>query len=168
MKQLVLGGIALATLALALGCAFVAFWSGAVVIVMLGALWLVGWQRGWTWTNTLALVGNVSMAALNVWLGSAPLVLLFGVVATLAAWDLFSFSMRLRHAPQIIGEAALIKGHLQRLGMVIGIGLLLGIMALTVRLGLSFGWALGLTLLVALGLRWLGRAIQQADEDNTP
>ena len=165
MRRLVVGSIALATLVLALGCAARAFWGGMMVSVLLGALWLVGWQRGWTWTNTLALVGNVSMAALGIFVGSAPLVLLFGVVATLAAWDLFNFSVRLRRAPRIVGEAALIKAHLQRLGLVIGAGLILGALALTVRFGLSFGWALGLTLLVALGLRYLGRMIQQVEED---
>ncbi|HEU5014162.1 MAG TPA: hypothetical protein VFT66_16685, partial [Roseiflexaceae bacterium] len=77
----------LATLVLALGCAMGAFWGGAVIVMLLGALWLLGWRRGWTWTNTLALVGNVSMAALGVWLRIAPLVLLLGVVAALAAWD---------------------------------------------------------------------------------
>lgn len=166
MKQVVIGSIALATLTLALGCAASACWGGAVAVVLLGALWLVGWQRGWAWTNSLALVGNVSVAALGIFMGSAPLMLLLGVVATLAAWDLFSFSMRLRRAPQIMGEAALIKAHLQRLGVVIGAGLILGGLALRARFGLSFGWALGLALLAALSLRYLGRMIQRIEEDN--
>jgi hypothetical protein len=165
MKRLVVGSIVLATLVLALGCAMGAFWGGAVIVMLLGALWLLGWRRGWTWTNTLALVGNVIMAALGVWLRIAPLVLLLGVVAALAAWDLFSFAARLRRTPQVIGEASLVRAHLRRLGMVLGAGLLLGALSLTVRFGLSFGWALGLALLVGLGLRYLGRAIQQVEDE---
>lgn len=165
MRWLASGSMALATLALAFGCAANGFWIGAIVAVLLGALWLAGWPRGWAWANPLALVGNVSTAALGVWLGGAPWALLLGVVATLAAWDLCHFAARLRRTPQIIGEAALITAHLRRLGVVIAAGLLLGILALTLRLGLSFGWALALLLLAALGLRALGRAMQHAGEE---
>jgi hypothetical protein len=166
MNRLAVGSIVLAALVLAIGCGVGAFWGGAVAAVLLGALWLVGWQRDWAWTNTLALAGNVSMAALGILAGSAPIVLMLGVVATLAAWDLFSFSTRLRRTPQVVGAAALVGAHLRRLGMVVGVGLLLGVLSLTVHFGLSFGWALGLALLVALGLRYLGRALRQAEEDH--
>lgn len=165
MRWLASGSMALATLALVLGCAANGFWLGALVAVLLGALWLAGWPRGWDWANPLALVGNVTTAALGVWLGGAPWALLLGVVATLAAWDLCHFAAQLRHTPQVIGEVALVTAHLRRLGVATGAGLLLGGLALTLRLGLSFGPALALLLLAGLGLRALGRAIQHAGEE---
>lgn len=118
----------------------------------LGLLWLIGQWRGWRWSASPGLIGLTGLAAWGVWAQLPAPWLLFGLVAALAAWDLAQFSQRLQQAHQVIGEAALIRVHLQRLLIMAGLSLLLGEIALAVRLDFNLGWALLLGLLLILGL----------------
>ena len=147
----------LATLALALGYADPALWGvGSAVIV--GLLWLTGDWRGWDWTADTCLAGWVGLAAFGAWQELPAGWMLIGVVAALAAWDLAHFAAHLRGAGAIPPPAELTRAHLRRLAIVVAAGLLLGGIALGIRVELTFGWALLAAALAIIGLSRLLRS----------
>jgi hypothetical protein len=74
------------------------------------------------------------------------------VVIALIAWDLDRFNWRMRVAGSVEGADALERRHIQRLLIVSGIGLLLGVVALSVRIRLGFAVAFLLAFLAVAGL----------------
>jgi hypothetical protein len=152
MRLLTLLCASLATFALALGYAGQSLWAGVGIVVVIGLLWLAGDWRGWDWAAEPCLAGWVSMAAFGAWLGLTSGWMLLGVVAALAAWDLAHFTARLRGAGAITPPSELTRNHLRRLAVVAGAGLLLGGIALGVRVELTFGWAILAAALAIIGL----------------
>lgn len=147
--------IGLATLLLALGYALAASWPGAAASLAIGGAWLVGLRRAWPAAGALGLLGLAGAAAAGVALGVAGPLALVAVAAALAGWDLERFAARIRGASG--DTAAVERAHLRQLLGILGAGLLLGALALALRLALSFGAAL---LLAALAIVALGRAFR--------
>ncbi len=158
MRSLTLISATLATFALALGYGGQSLWAGVGIVLVLGLLWLAGDWRGWDWVAEPCLVGWVVLAAFGVWLGVVAGWMLLGVVAALAAWDLSHFAARLRRAGAITPPPGLTRDHLRRLALVAAAGLLLGGIALGIRVELTFGWALLAAALAVIGLSSLLRA----------
>lgn len=154
----------LAALLPAIGYALGGRWVGAVASVALGGLWLAAQQRGWNGVEALGLVGFVSLAAVGVLLGLAAPMLLVGVVVALVAWDLDRFARRLRSAGHVEAERALVRAHLQRVLLAVGLGLLLSLVAGGIQIPLSFGWIVGLAVLAVLGLSRAVRALNREGE----
>jgi hypothetical protein len=146
----------IAALALALGYASQALWAGAGICLAIGLLWLGSRLRGWDWAADPCLAGWAGMAAFGAWQGLPASLLLLAVVAALAAWDLDHFAARLRCAGVIAQRAELGRAHLRQLAIVAGIGLLLGAIALSLRVDLTFGWAI---LIATLAIFSLSRMI---------
>jgi hypothetical protein len=144
-----------AALALALGYAGQALWAGASLCVAIGLVWLAQ-SRGAHWATDACLAGWVGLAAFGAWQGLLAGWMLLGLVAALAAWDLDHFAERLRAAGHVAQRTELTRAHLRRLAIVVGMGLLLGSIALGVRYELTFGWAL---LVAALAIYSLSRLI---------
>jgi hypothetical protein len=148
--------IGLAALALALGYGLGGLAPVVPALVLVGGLWLLAaWQR-WTWAATPGLVLCTAAAGFGVWWGLAADWMLVGLVAALCAWDLDHFRWRLGQVTWS-GEAAerrrmLEWHHLQRLGLVAGLGLLLASISLRLRLRLTFLPAVLLGLLIVWGL----------------
>jgi hypothetical protein len=136
-------------------------WAGALVITALGLLWLLGQRRHAEWLASLVLVFFVGAAVLGIWWESPKILMLIGVVAALAAWDLDHLVHRLRSVKHGEGVRTLERGHIRRLLSVAGLGLLLGAIALVsqVRLGLSLVFLLGLLAMLGLSgaIRFLRR-----------
>ena len=78
--------------------------------------------------------------------------MLFGMSAALAAWDLDYFAQRLRSVEYTTRAHDLERRHLRRLLVVEGLGLLLGAVALGVKVRFSFATACLLGLVAVLGL----------------
>jgi hypothetical protein len=154
----------LATFTLALGYANQALWIGAGIDVAIGLLWLAGDWRGWDWVAGLCLAGWVGLAALGVWQGLPAGWMLIGVVAALAAWDLGHFAARLRTAGTITRPAELTRAHLRQLAIVVAAGLLLGGIALGIRVELTFGWAILTAALAIIGLSSLIRSAGRKEQ----
>jgi hypothetical protein len=153
MKQLAAGCIVLAMVGLALGYEFSLLW----LWVSLGLLWLIGHYGPGEGASTMDLVIFIGAAGYGVWQERPAGWLLVSLVAALVAWDLDHFERRLRRARPETKEADLRRVHLQRLAVVAGLGLGLGWLALGVRVELSLGWAIVLSLLAIIGLsRGLG------------
>ena len=157
--------IGLATGVLALNYALSGLWSGMLLILALGLLWLIGQGRGWGGVASATFVVFVGAAVIGLWLGLAAIWMLLGVVAVLTAWDLDRFAGRLRDVGQVEGVQALERHHLQRLVVVDGLGLLLAAVALRIEINLSFGVTFLLGLLAVLGLsRVIGTLRSASDQ----
>ena len=157
MRPLTLLCAGMATFALALGYAGQALWAGVGVAVAIGLLWLAGDWRGWDWTADACLAGWVGLAAFGAWQELPAGWMLIGLVAALAAWDLSHFAARLRDAGALTPPAELTRAHLRRLAVVAAAGLLLGGIALGIRVELTFGWAILAAALAIIGLSSLIR-----------
>ena len=158
MRPLILLCAGLATFVLALGYIGQSLWAGVGIVVAIGLLWLAGDWRGWDWVAEPCLAGWVGLAAFGAWWGVISGWMLLGVVAALAAWDLSHFAARLRDAGALTPPAELTRAHLRRLAIVAGAGLLLGGIALGIRVELTFGWAILAAALAIIGLSRLLRA----------
>lgn len=144
--------IVLTTGALALAYGLNGSWSIVIAIAVLGGLWLLGQWRGWGWTASAGLACFVIIAAAGLGMRLRDGWMLVSVVGALSAWDLDHFAQQLRESGQIKGARALERHHLQRLLIVDGASLLLGAVALGVRVEFGFGAALLLGVLATLGL----------------
>ena len=124
---------------------------------LLALLWGVGQWRGWVWVASVVLAGLMILAAAGILAGSMPMWMLLGAIAALAAWDLEHFKWRVSGVSRVEGESAFAYAHVRRLGLVLGLGLLLGLFALVWRVQLDLGWAIVLGLLAVISL---GQAIR--------
>jgi hypothetical protein len=131
-----------ATLALAIGYSGQALWAGAGLCIAIGLLWLGSQWRGADWASDPCLAGWVALGAFGAWQALPAGLMLLGIVAALAAWDLDHFASRLRRAGHVAQRPELARAHLRQLAVVAAIGLALGTIALGLRVELTFGWAL--------------------------
>jgi len=161
IRRLCAVSVGLATLCLL--AAFVPYGrqGWALAIALLGVAWLAAPWHGLRWVTTLAWASFTALAALGVLLERPSLWLLSGMVAALLAWDLGHFGDCLDDAAEVRNRAELERAHLARLGATAGLGWLLGVLALSVRLHLNFTGALALALLLVsslgLALRRMGQ-----------
>jgi hypothetical protein len=164
IKMISVVSIVLATLSLAAGYIFAGFWPGAITSIVVGSLWLVALWRSWRPMETLCIILFVGIAALSSWLDVPTGWLLFGIIATLAGWDLGDFAHGFGKTEHVQGYATLQRIHLQRLAVVAGLGLLLGGIALSVELRLNMWWGILLGILVIIGLsQAIGRLRRESD-----
>ncbi|HEU5102774.1 MAG TPA: hypothetical protein VFU22_27320 [Roseiflexaceae bacterium] len=145
-----------ATLVLTLSYAGQALWAGAGIGAAIGLLWSIGQWRGAHWPTDLYLAGWVGLAAFGAWQGVSAGWMLVAMIAALAAWDLDRFAERLHSAGRVIHPTDLARAHLRQLAIVVGVGLVLGFVALGLRIELTFGWAL---LVAGLAIYSLSRLI---------
>lgn len=158
-EKLFIAGVATSAIALALAYSLggLAVWSP--VFVALGALWIVGQRRGQAWTAPLSLLGFIVGAVLGFWAGFLDGLLLLGVVMALGAWDLDDFVRRLQDVERDADVQTLERQHLLRLGIISGVGLLLGWLALNIRVTLNFAAIFALGLVAVFGLSRLVRQL---------
>ncbi|HOT93390.1 MAG TPA: hypothetical protein PLJ78_17315 [Anaerolineae bacterium] len=150
--------------ALALGYALNAQPLIALFFVALGLLWLVAQRYKWLPAASLGLLGVTIGAVLGTWYGVKSGWLLVSVTAGLAAWDLHHFIQHLQTSENPENVRALERAHVWRLGGVVGVGLLLGTLALTIRLTLRFGVILILMWLAFFGLSRLIHYLRQESD----
>ena len=168
---------------LAASAAIVGFWqAGWWLGVALSVGWFAFWvtnvlrqvaeQAGPRSSDRLAVVTPVGLKAGSgswalffyallviyaVGQGVWPGWMIVGLVASLAGWDLEYFIHRLRDVRDPDMVADMIKSHLRRLGLVLGVGLLVTGAVLAVHYRLTFGMAIVVTLLAVVGLtRFIG------------
>jgi len=136
----------------------------AMLLVPGFALWAFSFWRKLSWAawTGFALSGAFSLLAFLAVEGQPVnfYLLLLSVLLSLAGYDLADLESRLG----IVGEteaehAGRIRKHYTRLGLVLASGLLLAVVGFNWEISLSFGWVVGLTLLGALGLGYLARAL---------
>ena len=145
--------ILLGTVSLAIGY----FQGGAsnysLWFLLLAALWLVTHARKWYWFASLALLVIVFAAAYGVWREFPTVWMVLGALGGLLGWDLSDFARRLSYASPMDDTRSLERLHLERVGIVAGLGFGLAILSVVIRVQrLAFEVAVGLVLLAALGL----------------
>ena len=127
----------------------------ALSAAVLGAGWLVIiWRLGGgsPALDDIGLLIFTGIAAWGLWQGLSAWLALVGVLLALAAWDMGRFIRRQVLALNDEAAARMERTHLIRLGQALVGGLLLGGLALLVRIPLDFGMALlvGIIAVVAL------------------
>src|SRR5512134_781290 len=121
--------------------------------LLLGAIWLLTHLRKWYWFSSLALLIIVFAAAYGVWNEFPTVWMLLGALGGLLGWDLSDFARRLSYASPMDDTRSLERLHLERVGIVAGLGFGLAILSVVIRVErLAFEVAVGLVLLAALGL----------------
>jgi hypothetical protein len=124
----------------------------ALVLGFLAALWLAAQARRLAWPNGFFLFLFLIAGAAAFFTGAPYWLLLIGGVAALGAWDLYAFLQRLGSAERVAHETGLEGQHLRRLGLIEGIGLLLALMAITIRTNISFWWEALIVLVAIIGI----------------
>ena len=163
MHRFITALVGLSTLGLALTYASTARWVWVAAITLVGLLWLTEpWHAG-SWAPTLGLLFFIALTAAGAIMRLSHFWLFANLTAVLVAWDLDQFSHYLGDVDDVRNETELIKSHGQRLGSVVLLGWLLGLVALRVQLTFHFILTLALSLLVIVSL---GRAIRYARREN--
>lgn len=125
----------------------------ALIVVFVGGFWYFTNSRnlpGYEFLMFLAF--TIAAVALFYWFNPPPWLPLVAIIGSLGAWDLDYFLQRLKVAKQDQVHPRLGLEHLRRLGITEGLGLLLGIVGITTRTQLNFWAAVGLILIIAIGL----------------
>jgi hypothetical protein len=145
-------GVILSSLGLGVG-----FWAanvlGLTIAVLVGGIfWVLSHWRRWTWGNDMSFVLFSLFLALGAWLEMNLPWMLAGITGMLAAWDMNDWIQRLKCVERIVEAQEQTRQHILRLGAVLILGLGLTVMAVTLRLTFSFGWALilGFVMMIAL------------------
>ncbi len=161
MRTLALLSIGLAALSLFIAYVLGASLIWALVVAAVGILWLMGAWRDWNGAASVGLIAFVSAAGFGIWQGLPAGWMLVSMILALVAWDLDGSASRLREAGHVQGELALKRAHLERLLIVAGLGLLLGGVALGVRVHLGFWWDLVLGVLAIVCLSQVFRLMRR-------
>ena len=151
---------------------------GIIGSILGGVWWLslifIGLGVGWWYSNQhqqfkeiIELHENTAFAlmlavlAYAAYKGAPPILLLLAGLTTLIAWDLDGFYRQLNKATLLMGEALIVKAHMQQLALVVGLSLTAGIAVLLFRI--HFGFAVGI-LLAFLAVWGVGLILGQVAE----
>jgi hypothetical protein len=151
MRYLILVAIGLAGISLSLGLSNQQLWPTLALVVVLCTLWIVGHWRGVLWPADVGLLGLIGLAAYAGLNDVALGWLLPVIILTLAAWDLDHFYQSLQAVADIRDAAGLIRGHAQRLGLVVGLSLAAAGTARLTHIELNLIFAITLGLLMIFG-----------------
>lgn len=144
--------IGVATLGLLYGFFVSNHWIWVLLIATSGLFWVYGWLRKLEMLSSLLLVGFTALSVLGILINLPPFGFLIGLLAALSAWDLDRFEQRIRQAGKIENERAVVLKHFLNLAAVDGLGLIVGSMALLLRIRLDFGLVLLVGLVAVIGL----------------
>lgn len=154
----------IASAILALGFLLNRQWVAAVLVVVLGVLWLVLQLFHWNFAGSLMLFLLTGFAVYAIWMGVHPLWALVSLVAGLTAWDLSHFTDRQRQVQRVDYVEQLARQHLRRLAVLDGLSLLLAGSVLLVHIHFSLGLALFLGLVAVIGVSQMVRFLRQESD----
>jgi|HigsolmetaAR201D_1030396.scaffolds.fasta_scaffold07843_3 hypothetical protein len=158
--------VIITSLLLALGYGLGGQWLGILVSVLMGGLWVVAQHQGWRSIEALGLLVTFGLAAVGVLLELNSFTMLLGIAAGIAAWDIDRFRQRMRAVSTVEDEDALIRHHLQRLAIGLGIGTVLSLIAMGIRIPLGFGWVALIAFLAMFGLSQAIRILNRTNDES--
>ncbi|RME50475.1 MAG: hypothetical protein D6790_21160 [Caldilineae bacterium] len=159
LSRAIAGAILLAALAVAGAFVGSGVWNWAVAALFVAGFWLSVLRTRSEAVSGLGLLALTGLGLMGVYRQASPLLLLTGMTAGLAAWDLVHFRNEVESTDDRRDEDVLVGNHLRRLAIVLAAGWAAGFLALVVRVHLSLIWAL---LLGVAGIYGLSRTIQAA------
>jgi hypothetical protein len=137
--------------------------TGAIWLLVLGALWLLAEIRRLRWFASIGFLVCLAAAGWGLWIGLSGLWMLAGVVGALSAWDLSDFLLRVKEAAPEDEVPQMAQRHLVRLAVLTTIGLGLSLLSMLYEWKLSFEWAAFLALLSALGVTYFIRRVRRGE-----
>lgn len=162
LRRVFITAVILATLFALTGSLLAGVWWLGLAFIGLGIGWWFSHYRRLAGSDKSVFLLYLAGAAYAGFLGVAPIWLLLGGIAALIAWDLDGFLRQLTAVTLIVGEALLVKDHLQQLGSVVGLSLILGTAVLIIQINISFGMAFILAFLAIWGLGLiLGQVVEK-------
>ena len=153
--------IVTSTAALSAAYLFGGYIAAAIVIVLLGAAWLVAALYRWFPASVFGLLFSSLAAGAGILLGLNIWLIFAGAAAGLAAWDLTRLDRQMQLAADTDDVRSLEIRHLGWLGGTLFFGLLLAGGSQLAQAQLSFGWIMIFAILGVLGLvrfvAWVSR-----------
>ena len=148
---------------LLLGAAYLlnSIWLGEILLIIPIVLLAISLHIRWRWVPSLAFILIMVLAAVGALLSLNPLLLLSGVVAGLFSWDLTRFHRRVQGFEPGTSLTILENRHLGRLLWVGILGFGLPVVALQIKIQLSFGLIVFFALLLAIILGQVTRLISK-------
>jgi hypothetical protein len=141
--------VTLAAIALVLAYALNGHYLMAALLLVMGVLWLLDFERRWNNLASVVLIVFALFCILGYWLQLSMPLLVLALAAALGGWDLDHFSRRMERDLPVMNINRLERHHLQQLGTVLGAGLVIGEAVLLIQLTLNF-WAIFWAAVLAL------------------
>jgi hypothetical protein len=141
-----------ATCALVIGYAKDGLWIWTLPILGFAVLWLEGKRRGLKWVASVEFPLFVGFAVIGIWQELSFELMLLGMIAALAAWDMDYFQQRLEDVKRVSQREDLERKYLQRLLIIEASGAILAFTAVSLTVTFGFGSALLLGLFAVIGL----------------
>lgn len=133
------------------------FWVGAG-FVLVGLIWLAAIWRSSYWFAYIGMTCLTVGAGLGILLDLPMIWMLPGLVCGVLAWDLSAFHQQV-HFVEKEDRTQVVRLHLRRLGMFVGLALALSTGSQLLRSRLRFEWVVLLVLLgvwgISLMVKWL-------------
>jgi len=165
MHKAAMSAIVVVSLGMGLPYALNEQWLGFLACILTGALWAYPSPYFAGPRSTVSLLLLAVFGSFGVFLGQSQLWLLTSLVILLIAWDLDHYTRIFQEFDknQAGGQKSteLFTSHLKQLGLIAGSGWILGVVALNIRIQISFSVALFVTLLMVLSLRHVARNLTQ-------
>jgi hypothetical protein len=159
---LLIASLFISTGSILVGYISAGFWLILPAIPVLVSLWAFARKESHFRAGSIMLLGFVILAAVGVISGLSVPAMLVACTAALISWDLYLFDRRMAGSPPHPSIADIEGRHIQSLIMGAIAGLLLGVLAINIRLQLPF-IAIAFFVLIALGgllasMRSMGQA----------
>jgi len=147
-------------------------WWVVLACVIVGALWFFQSHRRAELGLDVSLLFLAGAGCAGIFMDHNQVWTLTSLVILLVAWDLDHFSRDLqqysRDNNRAKSESVLIQTHLKRLGITVGLGWGLGVVALELRVSIGFAGAVVLASLALLVLRQVVQLLRREAGDENP
>ena len=151
---LLLGYLCIVIAALTLSGAFAiaGFFLGILFVVVVSLAWGIFTWRMWNFGSNLCMLIFVLGISLTAIFEASRLILLISLLATLSAWDLVAFHVRLSATLKVNDKDQLVRVHILRLISVLILGLALPLLAYGLQFRMQFWHVFLLGILLLAGL----------------
>jgi hypothetical protein len=144
--------LAIATAAISVGFGQIQFPMGVIVTIIIGVIWASRHWRFSFWSPHFVFVLFIVVTVSGVMLGMSGFFLLLAVTFSLICWDVDCFLTRIQQVDRVLDDNKIVMKYLMRLGIVVLIWFVLGVVALNMNFEFRFIWVLLLGLLLLFGL----------------
>ncbi|HVU14576.1 MAG TPA: hypothetical protein VHD90_25035 [Phototrophicaceae bacterium] len=153
IRQLQFGLIGIAALVFAVLFVGSQEYVTAGAALVFGVIWIVLEVRLWNPLRTVLMIAFVGLAAANALEQASNSLILLGLIAALAAWDLSRFWPRIQEEEAGAAKTRLERAHLQKLALVSGGGFVVALIPLAIQISIQFVGLCLIALIAAVLLR---------------